>query len=123
VRYFPNPAHKKETTQAGPPAWRPNKELCPEDLTVAERQRLFEASISRDPSVPGDRRWTLRRTESGIEFFDINLTGHLEGDYEFHGHPASYVPAVILRQFRDDGAITPSEYKRLVRSFAVPDRP
>ena len=29
--YYPNPAHKTETTEAGPPRWRPDKEPCPND--------------------------------------------------------------------------------------------
>ena len=29
MRYWPNPAHKRETTEAGPPAWSPDKDPCP----------------------------------------------------------------------------------------------
>jgi len=58
----------------------------------------------------------------GPDYFDVKWTGHLGGDEEFHGHPASYVPAAILRVFRDDGRITAAEYKRLVDRFAVPHR-
>ena len=34
MRYFPNPAHKRETTEAGPPRWRPDKEPCPAERTA-----------------------------------------------------------------------------------------
>jgi hypothetical protein len=38
MRYWPNPAHKAETTEAGPPLWTPDKDLCPTGMTVAERR-------------------------------------------------------------------------------------
>jgi hypothetical protein len=64
----------------------------------------------------------MRRAEGGVEFYDIKWTGFLDDDDEFHGHPASYVPATILRRFRDGGRITAAEYRRFVNTFAIPHR-
>jgi hypothetical protein len=47
MRYWPNPAHKQETTEAGPPQWRPGKEPCPREMTVAERDELLTAAEYR----------------------------------------------------------------------------
>lgn len=122
VKYWPNPAHKVETTEAGPPEWHPGKDPCPPDMTVDERTALLDCSIACDPDDPIARRWTMRRSQDGLEFFDIKWTGGLDGENIFHGHPASYVPAVILRTFRDLGHISQAEYRQLIKSFAVPRR-
>ena len=50
LRYWPNPSHKTETTEAGPPRWNPDKDKCPSDMTVAERNELLKASIAVEPS-------------------------------------------------------------------------
>lgn len=50
MKYWPNPAHKRETTEAGPPRWRPYKEPCPR-MTVTERQALMDSSIQADESA------------------------------------------------------------------------
>jgi hypothetical protein len=120
MRYWPNPAHKKETTEAGPPAWHPDKEACPDDLSVAERDELLEASVPHDPADATSRRWTVRRGPNGLELYDIKHTGVIDGTHEFHGHPATYVPAKILKVFRDDGLISRAEYGRLVRELGCP---
>ena len=42
--YYLNPAHKTETTEAGPPRWRPDKEPCPR-MTPRERTTLLQESV------------------------------------------------------------------------------
>ncbi len=115
VRYWPNPAHKRETTEAGPPAWRPDKEPCPDDLTVGDRNELLAGAIPADPASPHSRRYNVRRTITGLEVFEAKFTEETNGIAVFHGHPASYVPAAVLRQFREV-----AEYKRLVKAFGSP---
>ena len=115
MRYFANPAHKLETTEAGPPAWRPDKTPCPEGMTLPERTQLLLDSIAEDPNSPTSRRFAVRRSESGLEFFAAQITQIVNGVPEYHGYPTDYVPGRILRQFRDDGAITWPEYRRLVK--------
>lgn len=117
LRYWPNPAHKRQTSQAGPPLWRPAKEPCPDDLTVADRDVLLLSSIPIDPGQPHSRRYNLRRSGAGLEIFEAKFTEEVAGASVFHGHPASYVPAKILRQFRDSGVISTAEYRRLVKEF------
>ena len=115
MRYFPNRAHKVETTEAGPPGWRPNKEPCPEGMTVRERAELLRDSIAEDPDASASRRFAVRRTESGLEFFTAQATRVVNGEVEYHGYPVHYVPGKVLRQFRDRGDISPSEYRSLVK--------
>lgn len=112
--YFPNPAHKRETTEAGPPRWRPDKEPCPK-MSLRERAALLQDSIARDPASPTSQRFAVRRGASGLEFFTARMTREVCGDVEFHGYPASHVPAQVLRRFRDQGRITTAEYRRVVR--------
>ena len=120
MRYWPNPAHKRQTTEAGPPAWWPDKDPCPDDLQVSERQQLLEHAIAGDPTDPHSRRYNVRRGRAGLEVFEAKWTQDTEGEPEFHGHPASYVPARVLRALRDDGRLTQPEYRRLIRSFGCP---
>lgn len=120
MRYWPNPAHKRQTTEAGPPAWRPGKEPCPDDLRIGERQQLLETAIASDPDDAHSRRYNVRRAAAGLEVFEAKWTQDVAGEPEFHGHPASYVPARVLRHLQDDGRITESEYRRLIRSFGCP---
>ena len=86
VRYWPNPAHKSETTEAGPPVWRPDKEKCPDDMTVTERDDLLAASIPLT-NEPQSRRFAVRRTNQRLELFDVKCHGTVDGEPEFHGHP------------------------------------
>jgi hypothetical protein len=86
-------------------------------MTIDERNGLFEASLPIDPDDSRSRRYALRRSVSGVEFFDIEHTGTIEGDEEFHGHPASWVPARILRRFLDSGTLSRAEYEALVRTM------
>jgi len=117
VHYWPNPAHKVETTEAGPPAWVPSKEKCPRDITIAERDALLEASIAVEPADPRSRRFAVRRTTSGLEIFDVKYTRDVDGDPEFHGHPASRIDGRVLKVFRNNGQITSAEYTRLRREL------
>ena len=112
MRYWPNPAHKVETTEAGPPVWIPNKDKCPRGMTVAERNLLLADS---EPVQPGDvrsRRFAMRRTETGLEFFDVKYTRDVDGDPEFHGHPATRVDRRVLKRFRERDLITDAEFNR-----------
>jgi hypothetical protein len=117
VRYWPNPAHKEETNEAGPPAWNPYKEKCPRGMTVTERNALLEASVPVEEGNPRSRRFALRRTAAGLEFFDIKYSRDVDGDQEFHGHPASRIDRGVLRVFRTRGLIDQAEYNRLRREL------
>lgn len=110
--YWPNPAHKDHTSEAGPPSWNPYKEKCPR-MTVAERDALLQASIPVDPRDPRSRRFAVRRTAAGIELFDVKYTEDRGGVPVFHGHPASRVPIEVLREMKSLGSITDAEYSRL----------
>lgn len=61
--------HKVETTEVGPPAWRPDKTPCPERMTLPERTQLLRDSIAEDPGSPTSRHFAVRRSDSGLEFF------------------------------------------------------
>ena len=115
MRYFANRAHKVETTEAGPPGWRPDKQPCPEGMTLRERTELLRDSVAVNPDSSASRRFSVRRTESGLEFFTAQMTQVVNGEVEYHGYPTRYVPGIILRQFRDQGEISHSEYRRLVK--------
>lgn len=117
MRYWPNPVHKRETTVAGPPRWRPSKMPCPDDMTVAERDRLLETAIPMDPNDASSRRYNIRRTSSGLVLFDAKCHEVVGGEPAFHAHPATFVPGKILRQFHQAGLITRAEYDRLVKGF------
>lgn len=117
MRYWPNPAHKLETTEAGPPRWRPGKEPCPAGMTVAERQELLEASIPAGDD-PRSRRYAVRRDATGrLEFFEAKWTEDRSGDPVFHGHPTRRVPAAVLRRFVKDGRISRAEYRACLSEF------
>lgn len=118
MRYFPNPAHKLETTEAGPPRWRPNKEPCPPEMTTRQRAALLRDSIPERPDLPDSRRFAVRRGESGLEFFTAQATQVLEGgEVEYHGYPTNRVPGRVLRRFMARGDVTRAEYRRLVREL------
>ena len=87
-------------------------------MTVAERNKLLNDSVPVDPTDPHSRRFTMRRTESGLlEVYDIKHTQDVNGEQEFHGHPASRVHRAILKQWRDEEMITTAEYRRLSRKL------
>lgn len=118
MRYWPNPAHKRETTEAGPPCWRPGKEPCPPNMTVAERDSLLQASLPEDETNPASRRYAVRRDDTGrLQFFEAKFTEEREGARVFHGHPTRRVPARILRRFRDQGLICQAEYRACLREL------
>jgi hypothetical protein len=101
-------------TDAGPGMWRPDKTECPR-MTVGERNDLLQASIPERSTDPASPRYSVRRTEHGIEFFEAMFTRWDGEEAEFHGFPTKIVPASVLRQFRDRGAITQPEYRRELR--------
>ena len=118
MRYVPNPAHKRETTEAGPPRWRPDKEPCPLEMTPRERAALLRDSVPEHADSPSSRRFAVRRGRSGLEFFAAQATRTTEGgEVEYHGYPTHRhrVPGKVLRRFRDRSDITTAEYRQLVR--------
>ena len=116
VRYVPNPAHKRETTEAGPPRWRPDKEPCPPEMTPRERAALLRGAVPEHPDLPSSRRFAVRRGGRGLEFFAAQATRTAEdGEVEYHGYPTHRVPGKVLRRFRDRGDITVPEYRQLVK--------
>lgn len=119
MRYWPNPAHKRETTEAGPPAWHPSKDACP-PMTIEERRELLQDSISLDPEDPRARRYAMRWTDDlRLELYEAKWTREVEGEQEFHGHPTRRIPASVLRRFRDQGRLTEAEYKRLIKELGA----
>lgn len=83
-------------------------------MTVAERNDLLKASIAVDPSNDCSRRFAIRRTESGkLELFDIKFTRMVNGEPEFHGHPAQRVDREVLKSMHARELISEAEYKRL----------
>jgi hypothetical protein len=86
-------------------------------MTVAERNVLFMNSVSATPGDPHSRRFALRRTEYGIEVYDVKWTQDVGNDPEFHGHPATRVPSAVLKAWREAGVITAAEYGRLRREL------
>ena len=116
--YEPSPAHKVETTVVGPPKWNPHKERCPTDLGIAEREELLADSVARDDDALAPRRWAVRRTAKGLEFYESKLTREMpDGALVVHGHPTLRVPPSVLRNWRRAGTITAAEYNRLRREL------
>ena len=116
VRYVPNPAHKREVTEAGPPRWRPGKEPCPPETTPRERVGLLRESVPEHPDSPSSRRFAVRRGRSDSEFFVAQATRTAEGgEVEYHGYPTNRAPGKVLRRFRDRGDIAVAEYRQLVK--------
>ncbi len=111
--YVPNPAHKWGTTEAGPPVWSPDKEKCPDDITIAERGQLLDRSIAKDGAEDNPSRYAIRRSENQIEFYETKLTGtHPNGLMEIHGHPTRRVPPAVLRSMRQEGLLTDADYNK-----------
>ncbi len=116
MKYWPNPAHKRGTSEAGPPLWRPHKSVCPK-MTIDERSRLLDESIPEDANDVQSTRYALRRVATGMEWFAARFTQMDADEAVFHGYPADFVPAKVLRRFRDDGRISETEYRRLIRDL------
>lgn len=117
MRYWPNPAHERETTEAGPPGWRPDKDPCPDDVTVDERAELLATAVPKNRDDPHSRRYNVRRVAEGLEIFEAKWHADVEGEPEFHGHPTTCVPGAVLRILRDQERISDAEYRRLVRDL------
>ena len=84
-------------------------------MTLDERAELLRHSIAEDPESPTSRRFAIRRSESGLEFFAAQMTRIVDGEAEHHGYPTDHVPGKVLRHFRESGTITRPEYKKLVK--------
>ena len=115
MRYWPNSAHKRETTEAGPPRWRPDKDPCPNDATVADRNQLPETSIPSDPTYRRARHFKVRRGPHGLEQYEAKHTREVDGEPEFRGHPTSRIPNGVLRALRKRGDISAAECGKLVK--------
>jgi len=113
--YWPNPAHKRETSEAGPPKWRPHKSACPR-MRVEEREELLRLSVA-DSSHSASPRYALRVTDSGFEWFVARAHRVQDDEVEYHGYPVNYVPPRVLRVFRDRGSISDADYRRLTRQL------
>jgi hypothetical protein len=82
-------------------------------MTIEERNAILAASAPVDPGDPRSRRFGVRRAPAGLEIFDIKYGRDVDGDPEFHGHPASRIDRKALKLLRDTGQITAAEYNRL----------
>lgn len=112
MRYWPNPAHKTATSEAGPPRWRPGKSKCPQ-MGISEREALFAGSIPEDPERPDSTRYAFRMSQDGFEWFAARLTRMDAGEPEFHGYPCNHVPIRVLRRFRDLGRLTEAQFEQV----------
>ncbi len=93
--------------------WIPHKEKCPRGMTVDERNALLHESIPVDMADPRSRRFAVRRSSVGLEIFDIKCGREVDGDPEFHGHPASRIDRGVLKILRERNIITLAEFNRL----------
>ncbi|MCC7383741.1 MAG: hypothetical protein IT384_18005 [Deltaproteobacteria bacterium] len=85
-------------------------------MTVEERNHLLEASVPIDRDDPHSRRFTVRRVDGGaLELYDLKWTRDVDGEPEFHGHPATRIDRSVLKALRERKDITDSEYKRLAK--------
>ncbi len=116
MRYWPNPAHKAETTEAGPPRWGPHKSKCPQ-MSVEERDRLLAESVPEDPARPDSPRYAFRETVQGLEWFAGRLTCFADGEAVYHGYPTHYVPIRVLKRLRDEGRLSDAQFNRLRREL------
>jgi hypothetical protein len=85
-------------------------------LSLPERNRLLTESIP-DLLQPEKRRFALRRTSGGLEWFEAKLTEVVDGEPVFHGYPTDFVPAKVLRVFRDRGLISDAEYRAQIKAL------
>src|SRR6266851_258551 len=102
-------------TEAGPGGWRSDKEPCPTNITVVERNELLQTAVALDPANPRSRRFNARRGGSGLELYEAKYHTDVEGEPEFHGHPTNRIPPRVARRLRDSGRITAPEFARLVK--------
>lgn len=114
LRYECAEYHKRHTTEAGPPKWRPGKTVCPAALDTPTAQLLLARS-----RLAGDgKRYALQREMHGPVFYIARR--HREepdGTSCWHGHPISGndVPHEVLESFEDDGLLAKPEARRLRR--------
>jgi hypothetical protein len=119
LAYAPNPTHKREWTEAGPPKLRSDKTPCPTDITVVECRALLQASVPEDPDDPRSRRYAARRSESGLELFAAQAHSPTGPEpIEFHGYPVPSAPTKVLRVLRDRGDLAGPEYTRLTKALS-----
>lgn len=110
--------HNPRVSEEGPPRWVPGGEKCPEDLSQTELDELIAASLPADDDPASCRRFALRRTENGTQFFETKSSNRVEsGRPVMHGHPigSNEVPARIARRWLDLGWIKKSEYNRITK--------
>lgn len=82
---------------------------------------LLSQAVTDPQSADGrESRYAVRRTLRGLELYEAKYTGLIDGEPEYHGHPATYVPARVLRLLRDRGLLSDPEYRSLVKSFGTP---
>lgn len=116
--YMPSAPHKTTTTEAGPPIWIPSKEKCPAELTTRDSQKLLRTSHAIGDDPLETRRWAVRRTDRGIEFYESKFTENQpDGNVVVHGHPTARVPPAVLRKMKAAGEITEAEYNRFRKEF------
>jgi hypothetical protein len=117
--YAPNPVHKREWTEVGPPAPRSDKSPCPNDITAVECHALLRGSIPEDPNDPRSRRFAVRRSDGGAELFAGQAHSPAgQEPIEFHGYPVATAPAKVLRQLRNRGDLLLPEYRRFIRGLS-----
>lgn len=86
-------------------------------MTIDERDQMLATAVPKDAGDPRSRRYNLRRSTAGIEFFEAKWHEDIEGEPVFHGHPTSRVPGRVLRTLRDAGELSQAEYRRLLRQL------
>ena len=124
MHYWPNPAHKRETSEAGPPRWRPNKSPCP-SMSTAERSALLQSSVPLSPEDPYSPRYAIRRHQGKLEIYQAFADPHSDPqDPQFHGFPWRHpdfwprpkpIPTSVLRELRDRGELTNAEYLKALK--------
>lgn len=88
-------------------------------MTAQEREELLRQSISADGRDETPRRYAIRRTPAGPEFYECKLTQIMpDGTIVVHGHPTKRVPPSVLRRMRNGGSISEAEYKQFVKELS-----
>ncbi len=87
-------------------------------MTLREREELLRQSVSEDGRPEAPRRYAIRRTPAGPEFYECKLTRQApDGTVVVHGHPTKRIPPSVLRRMRDSGLITKAEYRQFVKEL------
>jgi hypothetical protein len=88
-------------------------------MAIKERDELLHQSIALDGKPDSPRRYAVRRTAVGAEFYECKLTRvDADGTIVVHGHPTSRVPPKVLRRMRDAELITQAEFKRFRKELS-----